>query len=258
MYDTLIYEVTDGIASITLNRPEAGNAFSLQAFRETAEALGRCDTDEQVRVVLLTGKGRHFSVGGDIGAMQHTEGYISYESARLTSKMSGAAKRCSKPVIAMVNGAAAGAGCGLALACDFRIVTEKSSFVTAFIDVGLTGDTATLYHLAHAVGLVKAQELMMLNTPIKGEEAYRLGLATMLVPEGHLQKAAQELAAKLREKSPAALALQKELIWNQFYCGYDAYCELEAKLFDRAGHTADHREAVAAFLQKRKPVFSAK
>ena len=205
MYKTLIYEVTDGIATITLNRPEAGNAFSIDAFRETTEVFEECDRDERVKAVIITGSGKNFSAGGDVKAMQ-TKGYISYENAIITSGMSGAVKKCSKPVVAMINGTAAGAGFGLALACDFRIMSEKSSLISAFIGVGLTGDTGSLYHLYHIVGLSKTLELMMLGTPIKGESAYTLGLATKLVPEDQLQIATKGFAEKLKEKAPLTVA----------------------------------------------------
>lgn len=254
MYESILYEVDGGIATITFNRPEAGNAFRSSAFGETADALERCSDDDNVRVVVITGKGNHFSVGGDVNAMR-TKGYISYENAKMTSRMSGAAKKCAKPVVAMINGTAAGAGCGLALACDFRIMTEKSSLVTAFIGMGLSGDTGCFYHLYHLVGLAKATELMLLNTPIKGEEAYRLGLATKIAPETELREVTMAFAEKLMEKPKVAIALQKKLIYDQYYRDYEAYRELEARLFDVSGNTADHLEAVHAFLEKRKPVF---
>ena len=255
MYQSVLYDVKDKVATITLHRPEAFNAFRSTAFDEVTDALERSDKDPDVQVVIITGSGKHFSVGGDIKAMQTTKGYISYESAKRTSRMSGAAKRCSKPVVAMINGAAAGAGCGLALASDFRVMTAKSSLSTAFIDVGLTTDTACLYHLCNMVGLAKTLELMMLNTPIKGEEALRLGLATRLAPEDKLEEVTMDLVATLKAKPPIAMALQKKLIYEQYYSDYEEYCELESKLFDDAGNTKDHLEAVVAFLEKRKPVY---
>ena len=254
MYETLLYDVKDEIATIIFNRPEVGNAFSIQAFRETIEIFERCDRDENVRVVIITGKGKHFCAGGDVKAMS-VKGYISYENAKITAAMSAAPKKCRKPVIAMINGMAAGAGCGLALGSDFRIMGECSALMTAFINVGLSGDSGCFYHLYHILGLSKAIELMMLSEPIKGEEAWRLGLATRLVSEARLWETALALAETLKAKPPIALSKQKEIIYNQFYGDYQAYVEMEAKLFGETGETADHIEAVTAFLEKRAPIF---
>lgn len=254
MYETLLYDVKDQIAAITFNRPEVGNAFSIKAFFETIDAFEHCDRDENVRVVVVTGKGKHFCAGGDVKAMA-TKGYISYENAKVTAAMSAAPKKCAKPVIAMVNGMAAGAGCGLALGCDFRIMTEKSALITAFINMGLSGDSGCFYHLYNLLGLAKTIELMMLSVPIKGEEASKLGLVTRLVAEDQLSAAALALAETLKAKPPLALSKQKKLIYDQFYSDYQDYVEMEAKLFGETGETADHMEAVTAFLEKRAPVF---
>ena len=255
MYETLLYEVKDEIATITLNRPEMNNAFSREAFQETGQALDHCNLDESVRVVIVTGKGKHFSVGGDVQAMATDEAYITYETAKLTSAMSGAAKKCAKPVIAMINGTAAGAGLALALGCDFRIMTEKSLLITAFMNMALPGDTGCTYHLYQILGLSKTMELMMLSTPIKGEEALQLGLATQVVPEEQLFESTQSLAKTLKARPPLAIAKHKKLVYDLFYHDYEAYREMEAQLFGAAGKTADHMEAVHAFLEKRTPAF---
>ena len=254
MYETLLYDVKDQIATIVFNRSEVGNAFSIKAFQETIEVFAHCSRDENARVVIVTGKGKHFCVGGDVKAMA-SKGYISYENAKMTAAMSAAPKKCTKPVIAMVNGMAAGAGCGLALGCDFRIMTEKSALITAFINVGLSGDSGCYYHLYKLLGLAKATELMMLSEPLKGEDALRLGLATRLVSEDQLWETVLAFAETLKAKPPFALSKQKKLIFDQFYGDYEAYVEMEAKLFGESGETADHAEAVQAFLEKRAPIF---
>ena len=254
MYETLLYDVKDGIATIMFNRPEVGNAFSIKAFWETIEIFEHCGRDEDVRVVVVTGKGKHFCAGGDVKAMA-TKGYISYENAKVTAAMSVAPKKCRKPVIAMVNGMAAGAGCGLALGCDFRIMTEKSALLTAFINIGLSGDSGCFYHLYNLLGLAKAIEFMMLSEPVRGEEAWRLGLATQVVAEERLSEATLALAETLKAKPPIALSKQKQLIYDEFYGDYQAYIEKEARFFGETGETADHMEAVTAFLEKRVPLF---
>ena len=254
MYETLLYDVKDEIATIVFNRPEVGNAFGIEAFREIIQIFEDCHRDDKVRVIIVTGKGKHFCVGGDVKAMAG-KGYISYENAKITFAMSAAPKKCTKPVIAMINGMAAGAGCGLALGCDFRIMTEKSALITAFINMGLSGDSGCFYHLYHMLGLAKTIELMMLSEPIKGEEALRLGLATWLVSEEQLWEKTLALAETLKAKPFVALSKQKKLIYDQFYGDYEAYVEMEAKLFGETGETADHAEAVKAFLEKRAPIF---
>lgn len=252
MYHTLLHSLEDNVATITLNNPKAGNAFSLTAFRETAEIFDHYDNQENVRALILTGSGKNFSVGGDVNAMQADENYISYDTALLADDMSRAIRQCSKPVVAMINGAAAGAGLGLALACDFRIMTEKSSLITGFIDMGLCGDTTTLFHLYNIVGLAKATELMMLSTPVRGKEALALGLTTRLAPEDQLLTTTMELVEEIKKKPAAAITHQKKLIYDHFYKDFKAYCEIEAQLFHEGGRTKDHHDAVAAFLDKKK------
>lgn len=257
MYKSLLYEEKDGIATITLNQPEIKNAFSSITFQEMKQALEMCDQENNIQVVIITGKGKHFSVGGDVEAMS-TDGYINYDTAKATSSMSGAAKKCTKPVIAMINGTAAGAGCGLALACDFRIMAESSTLITAFINIGLTSDTGCAYHLSQIVGIAKTMELLMLSSPIKGKEALQLGLATRLVEESQLIEATYALAEILKSKPQIALNKQKKILYDHYYHDYDTYCEMEAQSFDSTGKTADHKEAVHAFLEKRKPIFTGK
>lgn len=249
--------IENGIAFVTLNRPEAMNSFNSGLFQETAEAIRACDTEEEVKAVVLTGAGRHFSAGGDIQQMA-ASGFRTYRSFRPSGEMAGAVKQCGKPVIAAVNGSAAGAGFALALACDFRILTEKSKLITAFSNVALSGDAGCMYHLYHTLGLAKTIELMALSEPINASEALRLGLATKVVPEEKLMEEARGLAERLKNGPLFAFAMQKKICWETFYHDYDAYCRLEADLVAKCSTTEDHAEAVAAFLEKRKPVFRGK
>lgn len=249
--------VEDGVAIITLNRPEAMNAFNSELFRETAEAIRACNGEKEVKAIVLTGAGRHFSAGGDIQQMA-AFGFRTYRSFRPSGEMTGVVKQCEKPVIAAVNGSAAGAGFALALACDFRIITEKSKLTTAFSNVALSGDAGCIYHLYHILGLAKTIELMALSEPVNAPEALRLGLATKVVPEAELMNEALKLAERLKNGPLAAFAMQKKIYWETFYHDYDAYCRLETDLVERCSETEDHAEAVTAFLEKRKPVFQGK
>lgn len=255
-YASVRMEIENGIATVFLHRPEAGNSFDGDFFREVAEAIAECDQNAEVQVVLLTGSGKHFSVGGDIQQMAQPN-FLTYDVSMLSSAMTASVRKCRKPVIAAVNGVAAGAGCALALACDFRILTKKSTLMTAFSNVGLCGDSGCIYHLYHLVGLAKTIEMMALSEPISGEDALRLGLATKLAEEDALAEALQ-FAEKLKHRPLAAIAMQKKLYWDTFYRDYDAYCRLEAELFVKSANTADHWEAVTAFLEKRKPLFQGK
>ena len=256
-FDSVMIRIENEIAVVSLNRPAAGNSFDGEFFREVIEAIYLCEADERVKVILLTGEGKNFSVGGDIQQMSSFD-FLTYDVSILSGEMSGAVRKCKKPVVAVVNGVAAGAGCILALACDFRIMTEKSTLMTAFSNVGLCGDTGAIYHLYHLVGLAKTIEMMALSEPIKGEEALRLGLATKLVEEDALMEEALLFAEKLKNRPLAAIAMQKKMYWDTFYHDYDAFCRLEAELFVKSSKTEDHVEAVTAFLAKRKPVFRGK
>lgn len=256
-FDSVRIDVENEIATVTLHRPAAGNSFDGAFFAEVAEAIELCDAEEAIKVILLTGAGKNFSVGGDIQQMS-TFDFLTYDVSILSGKMSASVRKCKKPVIAAINGVAAGAGCALACACDFRIMTESSVLMTAFSNVALAGDTGAIYHLYHLVGLAKTIELMALSEPVKGTEALRLGLATKLAEEGELMAEALRFAEKLKNRPLAAIALQKQIYWDTFYQDYEAYCRLEAELFVKSAKTEDHVEAVMAFLQKRKPHFQGK
>lgn len=253
-FDSVLIQVENGIATVSLNRPEKGNSFDGEFFKEVTEAIYLCEADETVQVILLTGSGKNFSVGGDIQQMSSFD-FLTYDVSILSGEMSASVRKCRKPVVAVVNGVAAGAGCALALACDFRIMTEKSMLMTAFSNVALAGDTGAIYHLYHLVGLAKTIEMMALSEPVKGEEALRLGLATKLAEEGELMEEAMKFAEKLKNRPLYAIAMQKKIYWDTFYQDYEAYCRLEAELFVKTAKSEDHVEAVTAFLQKRKPDF---
>lgn len=259
MYTTILCEIKDRIATITLNRPQVGNAFVGESYLEVREALEAASADDDVRAVVLTGAGRHFSAGGDINRFKsliQSGEYIQKENVTAAGRMAAAAKECSKPVIAMINGAAAGAGCSLALACDFRVMTPKSKMVMAFVKMGLSGDTGGLYYLQRLVGIAKAAQLMMTGDPVTGEEALHLGLTTVLAEEDRLVEETYALARKLAESASFAIARQKKLICETFYADLTAYTEKEADCMVECSHTADFAEAVDAFLDKRPPRFS--
>lgn len=261
MYEYITVEKKGTVATITLNRPEVGNAFAVTEYDEVRLAVEDCGSDPAVRVVVITGAGKNFSAGGDIHRFQQniaSGDYIKRENVLRAGGMTHAVRLCPKPVVAVVNGAAAGAGCALALACDFRILTARSKLAMAFINMGFSGDTGGIYFLERMVGIAKATELMTLGTPVDGEEALRLGLATRLAQEGALETAAAEFVALLATKPTQAIARQKRLYYEFFYRDLTQFTQREADFMYETARTEDHQEAVSAFLEKRSPQFTGK
>jgi len=261
MYKTILYDVKDNVATITLNRPDAGNAFIVESYLEIKAAFEAAGSDDNVRAVVLTGAGKHFSAGGDINRFKmliETGEYLKKENIAHAGNMALSIRKCYKPVVAMINGAAAGAGCSLALACDFRVVTPKSKLVMAFVKMGLSGDTGGLYYLQKLVGIAKATQLMMTGDAVGGEEALRLGLATVLAEEDKLMEETYALAGKLAASPTFSIMQQKKLIYEAFYADFAAYSEKEAECMVKCSRTGDFAEAVYAFLEKRPPNFSGK
>ena len=258
MNNDVLFSMSGKIATITFNRPEQGNAFSKDSYQMTKEYIERCSSDMGVGAVVITGEGKHFSAGGDIKRFKtliDSGEFLKEENILMAGSMADAIRRCPKPVIAMVNGAAAGAGCSAALACDFRIVTPESKFIMAFIKLGLSGDTGGLYYLQKLLGIAKTTELMMLGEAVGGEEAVKIGLAVKLVDKSDLKKETYKLAEKLANSPLMAIRRQKALMYEFFFTDLGEYTEKEARYMTECSYTEDFKEAVDAFLEKRPPVF---
>lgn len=261
MSNDVLLTIDNRIATITFNRPEYSNAFSKDSYRQVKEHIESCYDNSDVGAVIITGQGKHFSAGGDIKRFKmliDTKEYLKEENIKMAGDMAAAIRRCPKPTIAMINGAASGAGCGAALACDFRVVTAKSKFIMSFIKMGLPGDTGGIYNLAKLLGTAKATELMMLGTPVGGEEAYRLGLATILAQPENLMDETMAFAEKLAKMPLQAICCQKAVLNEFFYEDIDKNTEKEMKYMVACSYTADFKEAVYAFIEKREPVFQGK
>ena len=228
MYEHIKLSIEGGIATITIDRQSSNNALNAQMFRDLIGTVEHCDADDAVKVVIVTGAGKNFSAGGDIKEMATFE-FISYELSMLTGQAALSLRKCSKPVIAMINGAAAGGGCGIALGADFRMMTEESYLLTAFSNVALPGDTGCIYNLHQIVGLAKTIELMAFSKP------------TRLAPEGKLLEETTAFAAKLLRRPLGAIAMQKQLYYEVFYRDYMTYNRIEAENLAKAGASADHR-----------------
>ncbi|MFF4956930.1 2-cyclohexenylcarbonyl CoA isomerase [Streptomyces sp. NPDC001222] len=264
MADTVLYEVSDGLATITLNRPEAMNAMNIEAKVALRDAAQEAAADGAVRAILLTAAGeRAFCVGQDlkehIGLLQKQDagsdaGVMSTVHEHynpIVRALTGAAK----PVVAAVNGVAAGAGFGFALAADYRIVADTAAFNTSFAGVALTADSGTSWTLQRAVGTSRASDLLLFPRSISAQQAFEWGIANRLVPQSELRAEAEKTARELAEGPTLAYAALKESLAYGLSHSLDEALEKEDELQARAGASQDHRIAVQAFVNKEKPVY---
>ncbi|WP_085504998.1 enoyl-CoA hydratase-related protein [Thalassobacillus devorans] len=257
MFETINYQIHNNIAWITMNRPDKLNAFIGQMNKEVQQAVKQADKDDTVRCLVITGEGRAFCSGQDLSEVNEETNLGDIIRAYYGPMIKEIA-RCDKPIVAALNGVAAGAGMSLALACDFRIASEKASMVEAFIHVGLIPDAGNLYYLPRLVGHAKALELAILGEKVTAEEAKEFGLVTKVVPEGSLGKEVEQFAGRLAAMPTKAIQLIKRNLKESWTMDLDEYLEKEAQGQRIAGLTADYKEGVEAFLQKRKPEFSGK
>ena len=262
MYQTLQYNVEEHIATITLNRPKAGNAIiSGFGFQELGDAFDQADADVDVKVVILTGAGKNFCAGGDISDFREriaNKTYITDVEVRTAGNAARSIRKCSKPTIAAINGACAGAGLSIALACDMRVMASNGILSMAFIRMALSGDTGGIYNLLRLTGLGKTMEYIMLGDNISPQEAHQFGLVNRIVEPEQLEVATTELACRLVNGPSQAYTLQKQLVWNWLYADYPVFTEKEIEAFCLCCRTEDFNEAVEAFLTKRNPQFSGK
>jgi 2-(1,2-epoxy-1,2-dihydrophenyl)acetyl-CoA isomerase len=260
MEQHLIEAISEGVATLTLNRPDRLNALSTPIMEGLLEALPRLASDTGVGVVVLTGAGRAFCAGGDVKSMAERSAEPGMEEAvshlRGRMEVSRLLHEIAKLTIAMVNGPAAGAGMSLALACDLRIAAHSARFVSAFANIGFSGDFGGSYFLSKLVGTGKARELYYTAEPLDAAQALALGVVNRVVPDAELVDATMLLARKLARGPRVALALMKQN-FNAAENGTLAQLlDLEARRQIETGRTEDHREAARAFVEKRPPVFT--
>ncbi len=259
-FETLTVETSEHICTITLNRPKVYNAFNDQLTTELQDALKQAERDQNVRVIIITGQGKAFCSGQDLGDLKdrYVPGYIPEFGKDIDRRYNPIAKRIinmGKPVIAAINGVAAGAGCSLALACDLRVASQHASFIEVFVNVALVPDTGSTYTLPRLVGLGKAKELCFTGDKVDAEEALRIGLVNRVVDADQLMDETRALAKKLASLPSRGLALTKRLLNQSFDNDLEGQLQAEMYAQDTAGRTEDHLEGVAAFLEKRKPQF---
>jgi 2-(1,2-epoxy-1,2-dihydrophenyl)acetyl-CoA isomerase len=255
--ETVGRELSEGILTLTLNRPDALNSFTVEMKEELSAALKEAARDKSVRVVILTGAGRAFSAGQDLkerGAPGVAD--LGTELRTRYNPIILAMRRLEKPIIGAVNGVAAGAGVSVALACDIVIASESASFIEAFGRVGLVPDTGSTWFLPRLVGYARAAEMMFTAEPVAARTAERIGLVNRVVPADQLMDEARSLATKLAAASPRALALAKRGLNRALESGLEDALDYEAQLQSIAGRSRDHAEGVAAFVEKRPPRFT--
>ena len=257
--DTVLYEVTDSVATVTMNRPDAMNALDTDLKVALRDALLVAAQDPQVRAVVLTGNGRAFCVGQDLAQHAYNleadpDAVWSTVPAHYTPIATTLATM-PKPVVAAINGAAAGAGAAFSFACDFRIAADTAKLTMAFAAVGLSADSGSSWSLQRLVGLAKAKELLMLPSTLSAGRAFELGLVTEVVPATQVLDRARELAVRLAAGPTVAYgAIRAALAFSAGH-GLEESLEFEHRMMDLTGGTEDHRGAVASFLAKEQPTF---
>ncbi|MEU5846475.1 enoyl-CoA hydratase [Saccharopolyspora shandongensis] len=260
MTDVLLTEDTAGVRLLTLNRPESFNSLDVELKQALITALREAAADDSVRALVITGAGKAFCAGQDL--KEHVGLLNSGDPAPLNTveehynPIIRAVTSMPKPVIAAVNGTAAGAGASLAYACDLRVAAANAKFLMAFANVGLSTDSGASWTLPRLIGYGRAMELLLLAEPVAAEEALRIGMVNRVVDAGEAVAAATELAKRMAAGPTSAYARIKEAMLAAAAEGLAEALAVEAGAQAEAGATADHREAVAAFVEKRTPHFT--
>jgi len=252
----IIYEKSERIATITLNRPEALNAFSKEVIDEVLQALEDVRTDENIRVAVLTGAGeKAFSAGADIKEMKNFNALKGRELSLRGERLCSALEKLEKTVIAAINGYALGGGLEVAMACDLRIASERARMGQPEVNIGLIPGWGGTQRLTRLIGRTKAKELIFTGKVIDAKTAERLGIVNMVFPAGEFREKVRQLAKELTFKAPVALKVAKELINKGADMSLDSAIALEREGIGVVSSTEDLQEGVSAFTEKRKPTF---
>lgn len=261
MADTL-FDIKDGIAIVTLNRPEKLNSLTMVQLEELSQKANEFEQDDAVRAIIITATGKGFSTGADLsgggGRPDMTTGMGMKLSAHAYGRMCFALANCEKPIIAAVNGVAAGAGFNLALSCDIIIATKNARFIQIFVRRGLVPDLGGTYFLPRLVGLAKAKELMFTGDPISAEEALTLGIINRIVEDADLMTEAIALANKIAQGATRSIGMIKRLLNRSFNSDLATQLDFEAAYQGLAATTDDFNEGVCSFMEKRAPRFCGK
>ena len=257
-YQNLTLEVSDQLATLTLDRPDAANAIDLALGKALMDAAIRCDEDPGIRAVLLTGAGKMFCVGGDLKSFAKLGDGLPAGLKELTSYLHAAIAKFARmdaPLVTAVNGTAAGAGMSLAAMGDLVLAAESARFTMAYTAAGLSPDASSTYYLPRMIGMRRTQELMITNRRLSATEAAEWGLVTRVVPDADLMKEAGDLARGLAAGPTRSFGSVKRLLHESFSCGLETQMERETREICDNGRGADGREGVQAFVEKRRPTF---
>lgn len=258
----IIYEKADRVVTVTLNRPDSRNALGGTMSAELAEALEEANADEEVGALVITGAGKGFCSGADLSSLGGSSGQVSRGLVSRSPAAGGIRsfalqlQNFEKPSIAAINGAAAGAGLSLALACDMRIASDRARFTQSFIRRGLVPDTGSSYFLPRVVGMARAMEMVLTGDFLDAQQAREYGLVSRVVPHDDLMKEATDLARRIAAGPPVATKLARRLLQRGAVSDLHSALEFEGYLQGVCLGTEDFREGVAAFLEKREPRFS--
>jgi 2-(1,2-epoxy-1,2-dihydrophenyl)acetyl-CoA isomerase len=256
-FETITYTLESGVATITLNRPSKLNAFNDAMIHETTDALKQIGRDQKVRSVIITGAGRAFSSGQDLSDFRSRDDRVSIGKHlrqgynRLIKGMT----TLEKPVIGAINGVAAGAGCGVALATDLRIASDRASFIQVFSKVGLIPDSGSTWLLPRIVGYARAYQMAVMADPVGAREALAWGLVNEVVPSDQLSEIAMAWAQRLATGPTLAFGLTKRAMYRARTLSLEEALEYEAMVQEIAGQSNDFTEGVSAFLEKREPQY---
>lgn len=265
-YQTIILEKAEGVATLTLDRPEVGNALNSQMGDELLDAFEAVGSDDECRVLVITGAGNVFSSGIDIGETSVKLKNVKSEEKsmeilfdkKFLDESPVALRRLKQPTIACVNGAAIGFGCTLSLACDIRIASEKAQFSMAFVRVGFIPEFGSTYSLPRVVGIAKACELAFTGKTLSAREATEIGLVNQTVPADRLKKVTYELAQSIAAGSPAAIQFAKIGLYQALNADIRTQVQFENLALNACVRSKDVEEGLNAFLERRKPIFRGK
>lgn len=260
MFTTITYAVEQGVATLTLNRPEVSNGFDVKTCEELLLAINQVEADEAVKILLIKGAGKVFSVGGDLVEMQRAVDADDVSSlvriAELVNTISFAIKRLPKPVIMAVDGPVAGAAFNMVVAADFCIASDKAKFIQAFVNVNLAPDAGGLFLLTRSLGINRATQLAMTAEAVTAERGLAYGFVYRTCPSDKLDKTVANLITKLNRASFQSYAAIKQLIWASEFSGWEDYAKLELALQSDLAYKADFKEGVRAYTEKRRPTFT--